>query len=310
MTIKNTKGFTIVELLIVIVVIGVLATIAIVAYNGIQTRARAAAVSSDLSNSSKKLSLYLIDNPTYPSDLAALTAAGITPSPGTSFQYTVNNTVSPPTYCITATNGSTSYKTTEATQPTAGGCAGHGTGGVAAITNLMTNPSFETNTSSWATSLTTLTRVTSGGAQGPAYLQAARNAAGDAYIASTLSSSPPLSTKYTLSFWIWADSPVTLSSSILFRHQAGAGSHNLATNSPSITTTPTRIVMSGETNSSSSTGGLQIIGRLPTTVGVPVYYDGFMITQGDTTYTYGDGNTTNWVWNGTINNSTSTGPAS
>ncbi len=36
---KNASGFTIVELLIVIVVIGILAAITIVAYNGIQTRA-------------------------------------------------------------------------------------------------------------------------------------------------------------------------------------------------------------------------------------------------------------------------------
>lgn len=37
---KNSRGFTIVELLIVIVVIAILAAISIVAYNGIQQRAR------------------------------------------------------------------------------------------------------------------------------------------------------------------------------------------------------------------------------------------------------------------------------
>jgi prepilin-type N-terminal cleavage/methylation domain-containing protein len=40
---KNEKGFTIVELLIVIVVIGILAAITIVAYNGIQNRANKSA---------------------------------------------------------------------------------------------------------------------------------------------------------------------------------------------------------------------------------------------------------------------------
>ena len=39
------SGFTIVELLIVIVVIAILAAITIVAFNGIQERARASAVS-------------------------------------------------------------------------------------------------------------------------------------------------------------------------------------------------------------------------------------------------------------------------
>jgi prepilin-type N-terminal cleavage/methylation domain-containing protein len=47
------SGFTIVELLIVIVVIGILAAITIVAYNGVQDRARLAAVNADLSNNNK-----------------------------------------------------------------------------------------------------------------------------------------------------------------------------------------------------------------------------------------------------------------
>lgn len=43
-------GFTIVELLIVIVVIGILAAIVIVAYNGVQARARTAKTSADMQN--------------------------------------------------------------------------------------------------------------------------------------------------------------------------------------------------------------------------------------------------------------------
>lgn len=48
-------GFTIVELLIVIVVIGVLAAIVIVAYNGIQNRANDTAIQSDFANAAKKI---------------------------------------------------------------------------------------------------------------------------------------------------------------------------------------------------------------------------------------------------------------
>lgn len=51
------KGFTIVELLIVIVIIGILAAITIVAYNGIQDRARVAAIESDLDNFSKTVEI-------------------------------------------------------------------------------------------------------------------------------------------------------------------------------------------------------------------------------------------------------------
>jgi len=50
---KNEIGFTIVELLIVIVVIGILAAITIVSYNGIQDRARTAQVNADLANLDK-----------------------------------------------------------------------------------------------------------------------------------------------------------------------------------------------------------------------------------------------------------------
>lgn len=63
---KQQKGFTIVELLIVIVVIGILAAITIVAYNGIQTRARDNARISDLKNLQKIVELYKAENGSYP----------------------------------------------------------------------------------------------------------------------------------------------------------------------------------------------------------------------------------------------------
>lgn len=49
----NQKGFTIVELLIVIVVIAILAAISIVAYTGIQNRARASERQADATSISK-----------------------------------------------------------------------------------------------------------------------------------------------------------------------------------------------------------------------------------------------------------------
>ncbi len=54
-------GFTIVELLIVIVVIGILAAITIVAYNGVQSRARESSLRSDLTNIAKQLEMYRAD---------------------------------------------------------------------------------------------------------------------------------------------------------------------------------------------------------------------------------------------------------
>lgn len=59
---KTTSGFTIVELLIVIVVIAVLAAISIVAYTGVQQRARDSQRKSDIAQIAKALQLYAADN--------------------------------------------------------------------------------------------------------------------------------------------------------------------------------------------------------------------------------------------------------
>lgn len=62
----NRYGFTIVELLIVIVVIGILAAISIVAYSGIQDRANDMAIKNDLANIAKKYELFKVDHGRYP----------------------------------------------------------------------------------------------------------------------------------------------------------------------------------------------------------------------------------------------------
>lgn len=60
------KGFTIVELLIVVVIIGILAAIVVVAYNGITSQANDSAVESDLATIAKKLEIYKVENGSYP----------------------------------------------------------------------------------------------------------------------------------------------------------------------------------------------------------------------------------------------------
>lgn len=60
------RGFTLVELLIVIVVIAILASISVVAYNGIQERARDTVRKNDIANITKALEIYYIKNGQYP----------------------------------------------------------------------------------------------------------------------------------------------------------------------------------------------------------------------------------------------------
>ena len=64
---RNTSGFTIVELLIVIVVIAILAAITIVAYNGIQQRAKNAQVVSGVNAYVKAIESFKAVNNSYPS---------------------------------------------------------------------------------------------------------------------------------------------------------------------------------------------------------------------------------------------------
>jgi len=73
--VKNNSGFTIVELLIVIVVIAILAAISIVAYNGIQTRAKTNAGQQLASQVVKKMESINAVKGSYYSSSAGLTSA-------------------------------------------------------------------------------------------------------------------------------------------------------------------------------------------------------------------------------------------
>lgn len=94
----SRQGFTIVELLIVIVIIGILAAITVVAYTGISQQAGVVGLKSDLKNASTQLSIAKIKTGTYPSD-----DSGIKKSESTDFQYTFTGS----DYCLSASSSQT-----------------------------------------------------------------------------------------------------------------------------------------------------------------------------------------------------------
>jgi|GEM_PF-1091146 len=74
-------GFTIVELLVVIVVIGILAAITIVSFTGVSKKAVVASLQSDLSSASKKLEMYKVEHGSYPNTLTDSGSGKYCPSP-------------------------------------------------------------------------------------------------------------------------------------------------------------------------------------------------------------------------------------
>lgn len=69
--INKDSAFTLVELIVAIVIIGILAAISIVAYSGISLKANEATLQSDLTNASKKLKLYQALHGNFPTSLPA-----------------------------------------------------------------------------------------------------------------------------------------------------------------------------------------------------------------------------------------------
>jgi len=120
---KGVTGFTIVELLIVIVVIGILAAITIVAFNGVQNQARVSAIRSDLTNAAKTLETYRFTvNAGVEKYPATQADANFKISPNTTLLYVYNSVAN--AYCMTASTGTAIYMLTSYDKsPKAGDCS-------------------------------------------------------------------------------------------------------------------------------------------------------------------------------------------
>lgn len=269
---RKYSGFTIVELLIVVVVIAILATITIVAYNGIQNQAKQAAVKSAVAQASRALGQYAVENgDTYPTPANLQSSTNLDAS---TYTYMTNSDATD--YCISATdsqNQSITAAYTSAGQAMVDGrCAA----------NLVANPTFAVDASGW-------TLNAAGGVNGvlipviPEGYTGNHSLRYNVFASSSINSFGPYrqvqglnaTSSYEITAWVRASKPVTY-----------------------------RIVAERRNSSnglySGSHGGI--------TAGDYFQWDGVMMTEGATPYEYSQGGDTGWVANGDPSTTTAFGP--
>jgi prepilin-type N-terminal cleavage/methylation domain-containing protein len=333
---QHSEGFTIVELLIVIIVIAILAVITIVAYSTISSQASTSVLKNDLATSSRSLSLFQVDNSSFPTGLdctatPAQNAICLKSSGDVAYtSYSSVNNTEPQTFCLEATKGTLIFHISEAGQVVQGACGGGPT-----IVNIASNPGVYINAdnySSWAgdgggatnSGRTAVGWSTRGYAFRNTWIAQNNSYTGDVgYEMPNVGGGASLTpnTQYTARWKVVSSKPQRLSPQVGNWTISGGGgwSGSGATNTSSgdvvvSTATPTDQWITFTTGN--NTVGVKLYTTLISGAGASYWTNDdyieisdLIITEGSDPVIYADGASPGWSWIGSAHASRSTGPS-
>lgn len=298
-------GFTIVELLIVVVVIAVLAAITIAAFNGIQNRAKESALRSATSQAAKKvIAIAAQNNDIYPADKTEFLAKAAL-SESSSLEYVYMTTDSLKGFCISTDNPS-DVDNAYAISSGAGSLV-QGT----CIKNFIVNPGMETSSASWNSRRNAvITRTTSQQRSGVASLSVVTPGVDvDEGVNTAISNTLPavgVAGNYTGSAWVKGTSGVVVR---LFVEEYSATNTYINGSATSLTLNGGWQRVSATKLVASATSKVAVNVRTLNMTATTFYADDVMVNAGTRAYQYGDGYSSGWLWSGDADMSTSIGPA-
>lgn len=301
------RGFTIVELLIVVVVIAILATITIVAYNGIQQRAKSSAVAAAVASAGKKVSLYAVDNAdSYPDEAIYQSALSLPASTAAAtYDYYVSDDKK--SYCISVTDTTKNPEMAYAiTNKSTGAVQGRCIKSYALDPQLEASPRVQW--SSQTPSGNTQGTQPNTGPGGESAFNVVTTASGVLRIAFRGGTVQPITSGdvYRMSYWLYSSVPIS--------------SVGIEVNYGNMWVfTPTEPVVVGwqrysaitiSTQSSPSFAQAQLLSQSGVPANANFKMTKAQITKGPNLYSYATPSTdSNWSWTSTPNASPSFGPA-
>ena len=296
---KNIRihGFTIVELVVVIVVIGILAGIVTVAYNAIIKDSRQETAKTDARGVAAAVMKYRSESGKYPWDLNGITL----PSSESAIQYDGNPITN--TFCVTASlKGEAWYIESGNSLPKQGTCVGHGVDGQSMIVNYYKNPNMALTGAITTTGTASGQFMTNGGMFGPSYARITVPSGSGGISLGGHSVDYILvkpNKKYTISMYVrhnyGSDVYVNYRLTVTFPNQSGTAmaiiqNRNVRggawTRISHTVTTPT--------NWNGTSAPRMQIGLSDSSVDV----DGVMVTEGETLYPFRDGSSAGCAWSG------------